>query len=146
VKRVLLAVLLVVACGSPSDTVRTVLGIQPAEAAVSPGEMLQYELLGATAATWSVVESGGGTISSAGLYTAPACPTVGTFHVSAAAGGLTAQAVVTVVDGIASLVVSPATVTLAPGQTQQFTATQTTKCGAVSSATMNITAPSKAAR
>jgi hypothetical protein len=46
--------------------------------------------------TWSVVEPGGGTITSAGLYTAPATP--GTFHVQAvAAADSTASAQATVI-------------------------------------------------
>ena len=125
------------------STVNAALGIAPAQAMTSPAALVQFAALGASPVAWSVVETGGGSVTSGGLYTAPACPTVGLFHVSVSAGGKTAQAAVTVADGVATLTISPSSVTLAPGQPQQFTATQTTGCGAVSSATMKITAPTK---
>ena len=144
-RRYLLALLFVLpACSQ--DQINAALGIQPAQAMVSPGGLIQYTVTAAVPVVWGVVESGGGTISGSGLYAAPACPTVGTFHVSASASGKSAQATVTVVDGVATLTISPATVTLSPGTSQQFTATQTSGCGAVSSATMQISAPSAAPR
>jgi Galactose oxidase, central domain/Kelch motif len=75
-----------------------------------------------TAVTWSVQENGGGTIDSAGLYTAPQS-TDGTFHVvatSQANSAATGIAAVTVQQ--AQLTISPAAVTLAPGGVQTFTA------------------------
>jgi plastocyanin len=143
----LLPLLALTACSG--DAVRAAFGVQPAQAMVGPGELVQYTALAAPApVTWSVVESGGGSITASGLYAAPACPAAGTFHVVATAGGQSGQATATVADQVkpGGVVVSPANVTLAPGQTQQFTSTTTTVCGAVSSATMNITAPSKAAK
>jgi Bacterial Ig-like domain (group 2)/Galactose oxidase, central domain len=76
-----------------------------------------------TAVTWSVQENLGGTIDSAGLYTAPQ-DTDGTFHVVAtsqansAAKGIAAAVVV----AQPQLTISPVTVTLIPGGTQAFTA------------------------
>lgn len=78
-----------------------------------------------TAVTWSVEGTSGGTIDSAGLYTAPQNG-AGTFRVVA-----TSQANPSV-DGIAAVVVpmpqvtiSPAAVTLRPGETLTFAATVT---------------------
>jgi PKD repeat protein len=53
--------------------------------------------------TWSVVEAGGGSITSAGLYTAPATP--GTYHVQAVAAAdpaVSAQATITVTSPVAT--------------------------------------------
>ena len=76
-----------------------------------------------TAVTWSVEESSGGTIDSAGLYTPPQNG-AGTFHViatsqanSAAAG----EAVVTV--PMPQVTIDPVAVTLRPGGTRTFAAT-----------------------
>jgi len=68
--------------------------------------------------SWSTA---GGSISPSGLYT----PSVlGTFSVSAALGGVTGSASVTVTAGaLDRLVVSPATATITADDTQQFTAT-----------------------
>ncbi|MGZ6035588.1 MAG: hypothetical protein ACXWLG_09105, partial [Myxococcaceae bacterium] len=64
------------------------LGVAPSPVALEPGEALAFATTGkaGTAApeafTWSVEESGGGTVDRAGNYTAP--QTEGTFHVVAA--------------------------------------------------------------
>lgn len=82
------------------------------------------------AVAWSVVEAGGGTISAAGLYTAPSAP--GTYHVmatSAASGTSTATAAVAVTTKVLSVTVAPTTVTVAESGTTQLTATVTTTCG-----------------
>jgi len=87
-----------------------------------------------TAVTWSVVEAGGGVITSAGVYTAPA--SAGTYHVVAtshASASRTAQATVTVTDKILSVSVSPDPITVSPGGTVQFTATVVTTCGSTTS-------------
>jgi hypothetical protein len=84
-----------------------------------------------TAVTWSVTGTTCGTITSAGVYTAPAA--AGTCHVvatSVADGTKAAVSTVTVTDKVLSVTTSPATVSLAPGGKQQFTATVTTTCGA----------------
>jgi hypothetical protein len=139
-RRLLLAVpLLLFSCSQ--DQINAAFGIRPAQAMVNPGALVQYAVTAAVTPTWSVLEVGGGTISSAGLYVAPGCPTVGTFHVQATAGGKTAQATVIVADGVASVSISPLTQTVPPGGSAQFNATVTSTCGAVSSSTMNISAP-----
>jgi hypothetical protein len=92
--------------------------------------------------TWSVQEgSAGGTITSAGVYTAPA--QAGTYHVVATSrADPTKRSIssVAVTDRIVSVAVSPAQVSVAPGRTAQFTATVTTTCGTFSS-TRTLTAP-----
>lgn len=66
------------------------------------------------------VTSGGGTVSSAGVFTAPTTP--GTSVVTVTCGGLTATATITVTAGpLASITVTP-NPTLQVGATQQFTA------------------------
>lgn len=81
---------------------------------------------------WSVAETGGGTVSSAGVYTAPS--TAGTYHVVAtahASAAAVARATVTVRDRVLSIVVNPRSASVTAGGSQQFTATVTTTCGAV---------------
>jgi hypothetical protein len=84
-----------------------------------------------TAVTWTVAEgSAGGTVSAAGVYTAPS--TAGTYHVvatSVASGAATATATVTVRDRIDGITLTPTTVAVAAGGTQQFTANIRTSCG-----------------
>jgi hypothetical protein len=65
--------------------------------------------------TWAVT-SGGGTVSSSGLYTPPGTTGVATVRVTDSLGG-TATATITVVH----LAVSPKNVSIAVNQTQQFT-------------------------
>ncbi len=81
--------------------------------------------------TWSVQEgAAGGTVSTTGVYTAPA--NAGTYHVVATSQADTtkiATVAVTVSDRILSVAVSPQTIQVTPGGTQQFTATVTTTCG-----------------
>jgi hypothetical protein len=80
-----------------------------------------------TAVTWSVQEAGGGTVSAAGVYTAPAI--TGTYHVVATSVADTSKkdtATVSVVSAPAIAVsVSPQTTSIVPGGTVQFAATVT---------------------
>lgn len=96
------------------------LQITPATANVQRGKTQQFTAN--SPGTWSVQESGGGTIDAAGLYTPPASLSSGTFHVilTATAGG-TATATVTLVPAIV-VTIGPTTATLFSGQTQQFSA------------------------
>jgi hypothetical protein len=84
-----------------------------------------------TAVTWSVQEgASGGTITAAGVYTAPSTP--GTYHVvatSQADATASGTATVTVSQHILSVQVLPATITLGPGGTTTFTAKVTNTCG-----------------
>ncbi len=91
--------------------------------------------------TWSVLEgAAGGTVTTDGVYTAPAA--AGTYHVIASSQATPASsttAAVTVADRILAVAVSPATATVAPGASAQFTATVTNTCGTFTS-TQTITA------
>jgi len=82
--------------------------------------------------TWSVKEgASGGTVTSAGLYTAP--PTAGTYHVvatSQADATRTGEAAVTIgPEKILSVSVSPGSGTVSTSGTLAFSATVTTTCG-----------------
>jgi hypothetical protein len=75
-----------------------------------------------TAVTWSVLESGGGTIDSTGLYTAPP-DAEGTYHVVATGNASGAQGNATVIVPVPQVKISPGSVTLVPGGAQTFSAT-----------------------
>ena len=70
--------------------------------------------------TWTV--SGGGTISSSGLFTAASAPG-GPYTVTAASGSVSGTASVTVTQTLTSISVSPPSASVAVSGTQQFTAT-----------------------
>jgi hypothetical protein len=73
--------------------------------------------------TWSVTGSGNGTITSAGVYTAPASiPNPAQVAITATSGSLTATAVVTVT-AAQGVTVSPAIAAIPSGSTTTFTAT-----------------------
>jgi hypothetical protein len=89
--------------------------------------------------TWSVLEgSAGGTISAAGVYTAPATP--GSYHVVATSqADVSKSSAVPVVVGaerVLSVSVNPATISVAVGGTAQFTASITTSCGTTTAASL----------
>jgi hypothetical protein len=104
--------------------------VTPNPASLQIGAAQQFVATGRDAAgnivvitpTWTVA-AGGGTISTAGLFTAG--QTVGTFTntVQATSGGISGAATVNVTGGpVATVVVTPNPVTLATNATQQFTA------------------------
>ncbi|MGH9543551.1 MAG: hypothetical protein ACRD2H_16930, partial [Terriglobales bacterium] len=111
--------------------------VSPATASVNAGATQQFTATVSntsnTAVTWQVngVTGGAaasGTISAAGLYTAPATPPAGTVTVTAvsqADASKSGSATVTVVPAAVSVSVSPASATVNAGATQQFTATVT---------------------
>ena len=70
----------------------SVLAIEPAAITVPAGR--DQIFVASSAASWSVIEPGGGTIESSGRYVAPNVP--GTYHVVATANGSTAIATVVV--------------------------------------------------
>jgi hypothetical protein len=105
----ILAAVGLAACGGTASGTPTVVAVTvaPTSGTVAAGNTLQFaaKVTGSSnvAVTWSVQESGGGSVTAAGLYTAPG--TAGTYHVvatSAADTTKSASAAVTV------------TVTLAP--------------------------------
>ncbi len=130
----------------PAAPAAVAVAISPSTGAVDTCRTLTFTATVSGAANgsvaWSVQEgSAGGSITSAGVYTAPA--TAGTYHVvaaSQAAPGSSATVPVTVGDRILGVAVSPSTASLAPGATAQFTATVTTTCGSYTS-TQTVTAP-----
>lgn len=81
-----------------------------------------------TGVTWSVPD--GGAITTAGVFTAPSAD--GTYRVVATSKANTAvsqTATATVSTKVLGVAISPATLSIAPGGTTQFTATVTTTCG-----------------
>lgn len=106
----------------------TTLTITPATATTTPTGTVQLSSAGTRSGSdvttirgqTYAVTSGGGTVNSAGLFTAPATP--GTSVVTVTCGGLTATATITVTAGpLATITVTP-NPTLQIGATQQFTA------------------------
>ena len=99
--------------------------VSPATASVGLGATQQFAASNVTA--WSATA---GTVTSAGLYTAPATTTsTGIATVTATGPGGTSSATVTL---LPKLTVTPATVTVVLGATQQFTAANVTKWSATS--------------
>ncbi len=128
----LAATLLLSACGGGGNSTNNppppavTVTVSPATATVNAGLAVQFTAAVAntsnTAVTWTV--SGGGTISTGGLYTAPATPPAGTVTVTATSQADTSasgSATVTVKPAI-TVTVSPATASVNAGLTQQFTA------------------------
>ena len=114
---------------SATVTVKGTLAISPATATVVAGAKQTFQaMLNGTVtsgATWTVDGVNGGnssvgTISSAGVYTAPAAP--GNHTISASVGtGSSNSATAPVI--VFSFAITPTTATVAEGGTQQFTAT-----------------------
>ncbi len=99
--------------------------VSPATASVGLGATQQFAASNVT--IWTATA---GTITSAGLYTAPATTTpTGTATVTATGPGGTSNATVTL---LPKLAVAPATATVILGATQQFTAANVTKWSATS--------------
>jgi hypothetical protein len=101
--------------------------IRPTNAVASPGQVLQF-VMSAAPVAWTV--TGGGTIAADGTFTAPGCASTlpATITITATSGGTVATTTVTVDDKVTGVSISPATVTVAPGQTVQFKATVRTVC------------------
>jgi hypothetical protein len=131
------ALLALAACSGTSPTAQPLVdpgvvtvALSPTVAQVGPSEALPFvaTVSGTSnpAVRWHVVESGGGTIDSNGLYQSPAQP--GTFHVAAtsvADGSKTATAAVTVTSSPAAVVavsISPQSRSVGTGSSVQFAA------------------------
>ena len=112
--------------------VLTTIAVSPPSASVQTGATQQFSatakdqfgqpLSPQPTSTWSV--SGGGSISSSGLFTAGSS-VGGPFTVTASSGGVSGTASVTVTASpvLTSITVSPASATVQTGATQQFSAT-----------------------
>ena len=123
------ACLALAACGGGGKPITGTVSISlsPASATVAAGATQQFTaaVVGSdnTAVTWSVTEAAGGSVSASGLYTAPAA--AGGYHVvatSVADATKSASAAVTV-NAPAAPVLTPSSVSLLTGATQQFTVT-----------------------
>ncbi|MGB8989572.1 MAG: hypothetical protein WCC37_23440 [Candidatus Sulfotelmatobacter sp.] len=109
---------------SASVTVGTI-ALSPTSAALTSSQSQQFTptaSAGVTTFTWSVDGTVGGsatvgTVSTSGLYTAPV--QTGSHTVTATDGSITGSAAVSVVD----FTIAPASSTIAPSATKQFTAT-----------------------
>ena len=123
------AVLFMAGCSSSTDfSPITSITISPTSATVAVNGTQQFtavtkdgngKIITTTTPTWSV--TGGGTISSTGLFTAGT--TAGTSTVSVTCTGVTATATVTVTPGpLATITVTPNPATLPISTNQQFTA------------------------
>lgn len=104
--------------------------IRPTNASADPGLPIRFVLsaaLGAPPVVWTATS---GSIAADGTFTAPPCssPLPVTVTIAATSGSDTVTTTVLVEDRITSIDVSPKTVTLAPGQSQKFTATIKTVC------------------
>lgn len=113
------------ACGptspghDPGAAQTVTVGVEPASAEVRAAATAQFAATvtgtADTGVVWTVVEASGGSITSAGVYTAPAAP--GVFHVRAtsrAAPAVSADGIVTVVAPVA-VAVSPRTPSVVAG-------------------------------
>lgn len=113
--------------------------INPASAATNSCQTVTFSATvtgtSNTAVTWSVQEgAAGGTVTAAGVYTAPA--NAGTYHLVATSQAdptRSATAAVTVTDRIVSVAVTPSATSVPAGGSAQFTASVTTTCGTVTS-------------
>ena len=134
----------------PSKTL-TAVSVSPATASVSMGSTQQFTATakysdGSTAnvsstASWAVGSSAIAAISSSGLVTGKAS---GSTSVTASLSGMTGTAslevqTVTVTKTLKSIAVTPSTVSLAPGATQQFTATATYSDGSTANISTSAT-------
>jgi hypothetical protein len=116
-----------------------VVSITPASGAVDACRTLTLSarVTGSTdgSVTWSVEEGAvGGSVTTAGVYTAPADP--GIYHVvatSRASPTSRAVAAVTVSDRVLSVTVTPGQTSVQTGGTSQFTAVVATTCGSFTS-------------
>lgn len=118
IRRVLVAAALAFACGHDTpDPLR----VEPPSVELAPRAQAAFAATSATTVTWSVREAAGGTVTAAGVYTAPAAP--GVYHVVATAGGVSAEAVVTVKSPVT--IAAPASFSTPACDPLQLTATVT---------------------
>jgi hypothetical protein len=137
-----------VAVGLSSSTTKTVksVSITPSLKTLSPGQAQQFSAevtysdgsKGTGGVTWTAA---GGSMTSAGLYTAGS--TTGTYRIIGQASGSTAKDTSSVTISTAKvtkLVLSPGTISLAPGGSQQFSASATWSDGVSRPVTLSYTA------
>ncbi len=107
-----LALVLAISCGGDrkaNEPATAPLEVHPSTATVAPKGSQQFTLSPSTVqVAWSVAETGGGSVTQTGMYTAPGLS--GVFHVVATSttnSTASAQAVVTVESGVVISAVSP---------------------------------------
>ena len=143
--RRLVLCLAVAACGGvgPGGAVSSGLSFEPG----TTGDLSRLVTLGGagSAITWTMATGSLGTITSAGVYTAPSCAVVlmnlpagtvvantaqitDTDTVNATWSGGTIPVTVTIAEKVLSVQVSPSSASLGFGATQQFTETTTYTC------------------
>jgi hypothetical protein len=112
--------------------------ITPSSAALDACDTLALKATVTNAAnpavTWTVQQVDGGSVTAAGVYTAP--QSAGTYHVLARSvedPARTATATLLVSDRILSVAVAPATTSVTAGGSAKFTAVVTTTCGSFTS-------------
>ncbi|MFT3838472.1 MAG: hypothetical protein QM723_15950 [Myxococcaceae bacterium] len=124
-------VVLALSCGPIPAPGPVSITVEPVSASVEAGGQKTFtaKVVGSkdTSVTWSVKESGGGSVDTAGHYTAP--KVAGTYHLVATANAdptqsASAQVTVSAVTQVA-IAIAPTTVELGFESTQQFTATVT---------------------
>lgn len=158
------------ASGSATVTVNppvVTVSISPTSATLGAGgaQTFTVTVTGTTnkTVTWSVVEASCGSVTSGGVYTAPApvaSPTTCTVKATSVADAMkNATATVTVNPAAVTVTVAPATKTLSSGGTQVFTATvagtanttvtwsvdEATACGSIDATTGSYSAPTTVA-
>ena len=135
------ALLLALACGleqKPTEGTPNLgpLAVQPASTQLSANQRQQFVLSPSTVqVSWKVAETNGGTITSSGMYTAPAVS--GVFHVvatSTANTSVSAQAVVTVDTGVRIAATSPVNAFACEAASLSATVSGSTDTGVVWSA------------
>lgn len=123
---------LVLACGTGSDpipdasairpTTPKTVKVKPDTVTLAPNSQALFTVIPSSLpVTWTVQEAGGGSITAAGLYTAPGA--AGTYHVVATSVGVSGTATVTVASSVA--ITAPATLTTDACVPLQLTATVT---------------------
>jgi hypothetical protein len=135
-KKVLLLAVVLAACPSPSG-----FSIIPSASAAVPDQVLKLALSQALPnVVWSATA---GTITQAGVFTAPACSTAlpQTITITAVAGPQTATATVAVADQVTGITVNPPTASVAPLGTVTFTATVKSLCNPTGTASVLRVAP-----
>ena len=114
-----------VLAGCPGDQGFAII---PSASAAVPNQVLALALSQAQpAVAWSATA---GTVTQAGVFTAPGCTAAlpQTITVTAVSGSFTATATVTVSDAVTGITVTPQNVAVAPGSTTTFTATVKSIC------------------
>ncbi len=125
-----------------------VITVAPSTASIYGGQTQQFTSSStnptSTTATWTLNSGAPGSISSSGLYTAPATVTTQTTvtvtATSQANTAASATATITLYPPV-TIAVAPATVSLYGGQTQQFTANSTNPASTTATWTLNSGAP-----